>query len=191
MLRGQGSLKELLGQDVVATSYNRKKRLQSADNDASFDKRPLKQLKRPIVSNSRARFDRHAAKALPAWATPKTKPKHVCPVQSCDVPDSPPLLSKGSRAAARAPPQRLTRASSSAAAPDDRYSPASCPVCKRLLSSSNEAINSHLGALLHKQAGWGQFRCAGRPLNSSVCQVHHCFVQCPVFMASAPVAAPK
>lgn len=167
MLRGQGSLKELLGQSVVASSYARKKRLKAeADAAAAANAQPTAS-KRAKPSSSRsapAGTDAAANAAAKMFAKAKSAVKAE-QQQASDltrVRSDPPDL---------ATPRNL-RASLSDAAPDTSTpatsgpstamatgrrgsaggvaapgsTPICCPLCSRTLSgSSDSAINSHIG----------------------------------------------
>ena len=170
MLRGQGSLKELLGQSVVASSYARKKRLKAeADAAAAATAQPTAS-KRAKPSSSRsapAGTDAAANAAAKMFAKAKSAVK-AGQQQTSDltrVRSDPPDLATprnlhasltnaapGTSTPATGPHdasalgQRLDSAGGTSA---PGTTPVCCPLCSRTLSgSSDSAINSHIGECL-------------------------------------------
>lgn len=171
MLRGQGSLKELLGQSVVASSYARKKRLKAeADAAAAAAAQPAERTaKRARPASSKAAppgTDAAADAAAKLFAKAKTAASAL-QQQASDLarvrPDPPDaatplhLDSNGAAAGINTPADRSRSGADASAAGQQPGSargaagagstPICCPICSRALSESSDAINSHIGEL--------------------------------------------
>jgi hypothetical protein len=167
MLRGQGSLKELLGQSVVASSYARRKRLKAeADAAAAATAGPTTSKRaRPSSSKSApAGTDAAADAAAKLFARAKTAVKAENQ-QALDLgrvrPDPPdaatPRSLHGDSSGVTpnpdipANPGELTPGQERAEAGGGRGEGSTlvyCPLCSRALSGGSDiAINSHIGEL--------------------------------------------
>lgn len=168
MLRGQGSLKELLGQNVVSASYARKKRLKAAaDASAAAAAEPAaKRRAGPASSKSApagteaaadaaarlfAKAQRNATKPDPQAsdlttvrpdAADAATPRHV---DGDGLPETVRTDSGRSGSVALATDRRPASERSRAGAGGS--TPICCPICSRALSESSGAINSHIGAV--------------------------------------------
>lgn len=164
MLRGQGSLKELLGQSVVASSYARRKRLKAeADAAAAATARPTasKRAKPSSSKSAPAGTDAAADAAAKMFSRAKNAVKAESQ-QALDLarvrPDPPDAAtprrldwdSSGIKPEANVPAQPgRTPGQEPEDAGDDRGEGSTlvcCPLCSRALSGSSDlAINSHIG----------------------------------------------
>ncbi len=162
-LRGQGSLKELLGLDVVASTYARKKR-QKPSGDVADAAAEWPSKKATRGSGSKAGNAGQPPKLLPAWLNPKAglredKASGRSPAAK-GQPDASPSPRRGrssviprhsssvsAAATGTATPRSSGAAGSDAAGTGACAAPASCPMCCRALPNDAEAINSHIGEM--------------------------------------------
>lgn len=161
MLRGQGSLKELLGQDVVASSYARKKRLRQAHDSGPKELPDLgarvsgaSEKKRKLQRFQPATSPREA-KPLPSWVTPKRKTSSSPAVKSEEAFSSKPPEATPNGVHNLPDDRRsgvLHRQVLSTRAEDTASVPNTCPMCARVLGNDDELINNHIDNCLTKSA---------------------------------------
>lgn len=158
MLRGQGTLKELLGQNVVASSYARKKRSRALDAQGgvqsgasnlpvSGKKRKLKNLGQPAASP-------RECKPLPAWVTAKASSRSPNEIDrnaaGNELPTIEPSQYHGLPAgdSAEKPSGAAGAQILSAHQHDDSGTTSgSCPMCNLVLPNDDQLINNHIGML--------------------------------------------
>lgn len=159
MLRGQGTLKELLGQDVVASSYARKKRSRALDAEVGVQpgasNLALSSKKRKLRSTGQPAASPRECKPLPAWVTPKASSRSPIEFDSNAAGNNPdttgPSRNHGPPAADSA--KKPSGASGADISPAHQHgdcstTSGSCPMCGLVLSNDDQLINNHIGVLI-------------------------------------------